>query len=293
MNRSFAVSVAAAVLAAALCAGQAKKAVEDDGPKPDSKVFKTTADAKGQKVELSLFIFNPANHKPADKRPVIVFFFGGGWVGGSPSQFYPQARHFAARGMVAICADYRIKSKHDTTPFECVADGKSAIRFVRANAAALGVDPERVVASGGSAGGHVAACTGVVPGLDEKRDDAGVSSVPNVMVLFNPVLDTTPTGFGAKQLGDRAKEISPLHHVRAKLPPTLVLHGKADKTVPFTQAEAFQKTMQDAANRCELFAFDGGEHGFFNFGRPGGGYEAALQAADQFLVSLKYLPEAK
>jgi hypothetical protein len=69
-----------------------------------------------------------------------VFFFGGGWVGGSPKQMYQQAKVMAEQGMVAFSADYRVASRNKTTPFECVKDGKSAIRWLREHAAELGID---------------------------------------------------------------------------------------------------------------------------------------------------------
>ena len=105
-------------------------------------------------VELKLHIFEPPDRQANKPVPAIVFFFGGGWVGGTPTQFYHQCDYLASRGMMAISAEYRIKSKHGTTPFECVADGKSAIRWVRANAERLGINPDKIVAGGGSAGGH-------------------------------------------------------------------------------------------------------------------------------------------
>ncbi|MBT6399335.1 MAG: carboxylesterase family protein, partial [Verrucomicrobia bacterium] len=71
------------------------------------------------KVELQLHIFNPKGHKASDQRPAIVFFFGGGWSGGTPSQFYPQCEYLAKRGMVAISAEYRVKSRNGTSPLEC------------------------------------------------------------------------------------------------------------------------------------------------------------------------------
>ena len=82
------------------------------------------------------------------------------------SQFEPQATYLASRGMVAARADYRVKSRHGVTPEGCVEDAKSAVRWLRQNAAKLGIDPDRIVASGGSAGGHIAACTAFTPGLD-------------------------------------------------------------------------------------------------------------------------------
>ena len=134
--------------------------------KPDEiLVYKATGKRAGKIVGLRLHVFKPDGHKETDSRPAIVFFFGGGWVGGTPTQFYQQARFLADRGMVAISAEYRV----GISPFHCVEDGKSAIRFVKEQASSLGVDPDRVIASGGSAGGHVAACTGVIEGSVQRE----------------------------------------------------------------------------------------------------------------------------
>jgi len=114
---------------------------------PDKKVvYKTVGD-----VELELHIFEPANHQASDNAPAIVFFFGGGWSGGTPKQFYEQSRFLAEKGMVSISADYRVKSRQKTTPFECVEDGKSAVRWLRSHAKELGINPDQIVAGGGSA----------------------------------------------------------------------------------------------------------------------------------------------
>ena len=128
--------------------------------------YKTVGD-----TELFLYLFTPEDHKATDKRPAVVFFFGGGWNGGTPSQFVPHCRHLSSRGMVAVVADYRVKSRQGTTPRECVKDGKSAVRWLRTQAGKLGSDPHRLAAGGGSAGGHVAAATGNVIGLEEQGED--------------------------------------------------------------------------------------------------------------------------
>ncbi|MEP2777595.1 MAG: alpha/beta hydrolase [Luteolibacter sp.] len=261
---------------------------------PDrSVVFK-----KFDETELKLHIFEPEGHQPTDRKPVIVFFFGGGWSGGTPTQFYQQAEELSEKGMVAISADYRVRSRNKTTPFEAVADAKSAIRWVRLHAKELGIDPDRIVASGGSAGGHVAACTGLIIGHENEDEDLSVSSVPNAMVLYNPVLDTTAKGYGKKSVTpEREEEISPCHHVKAGLPPTLVLHGTADSTVPFENAERFARLMKDAGNNCELIPFEGQEHGFFNslFFRPNtkdlAPYEKAMKDTENFLSALGYLKD--
>ncbi len=240
-------------------------------------------------VELKLDVFEPAGFMAADRRPAIVFFFGGGWSGGSTKQFYQQAKVMAGQGMLAISADYRVKSRNKTTPFECVKDAKSAIRWVRAHAAELGVDPDRIVAAGGSAGGHIAACTGLIEGNEEAGEKTRISSVPNAMILFNPVLDTTDKGYGAKNFKpEQQTDLSPCHHVRKGIAPTLVFHGTADKTVPFENAERFTKLMKEAGNECVLVPFDGKNHGFFNgsFFRKGNGdadFDLTMKRSVEFL----------
>lgn len=275
---------------ASLFAADKKTASKNKDWKPlkgaESKVYKTTKQA-----DLHLNIFKPNDWKPGDSRPVIVFFFGGGWVSGNPSQFEPHCQYLASRGMVACAAEYRIKSKHQTTPFECVADGKSAVRWIRQHAAELGIDPNRIVAGGGSAGGHVAACTGTVIGFEESNENQKISSAPNAMALFNPVVDTTETGWkgGPKQLGKRCQEISPLHYIRNDLPPTIIFHGTADKAVSIENVERFTKLMKEKKNRCELVSYKDQGHGFFNLKRSKENYESTIEKLDRFLTSLGYL----
>lgn len=251
-------------------------------------------------TNLQLYIFTPHDRAPTNGRPAIVFFFGGGWTSGSPQQFEKQCQYFASRGMVAITADYRVASRQGAKPVQCVADAKSAIRWARKNAARLGIDPKRIVASGGSAGGHLAACTAVVPGLDEPAEDTSVSAVPNAAVLFNPALVLAPLegldldGFGSRvgteRMGIEPRQLSPAHHVRAGAPPMIVFHGKADKVVPFATAEAFTAKMKAAGNRCELVGFEGQPHSFFNYRRGDNPFFVqTLKQADQFLASLGYL----
>jgi acetyl esterase/lipase len=231
---------------------------------------------------LRLTVYSPT-HTPV-ARPALVLFFGGGWERGSSTQFVNQATHLASRGMVAVCADYRTRTSHGTTPFECVADGQDAVRWVRCHAKELGVDPNRIAAGGGSAGGHVAACTAILADLSA---DNPVSCAPNALVLFNPVVDTTATGYGAKKLGTRARALSPVHHIRAGLPPTAIFHGRADTTVLFENVQRFTDEMTKAGNACTLHAYEGG-HGFYLPKHPAA-YPVVLRDADRFLVSLGWL----
>ena len=249
-------------------------------------------------TELKVWIFEPAA-KATQPLPAIVFFFGGGWTSGSPTHFEPQGRYLASRGMIAIVADYRVKSRQDAKPADCVSDAKACVRWVRANAARLGIDPNRIAVGGGSAGGHLAASVATLPGLDTAKDDKSVSCLPNALVLFNPGTAMAPfpgldlKGFGAgldkEKFGCEPTEISPIHHVKKGVPPTIIFHGKADTTVPYSTVEKFTEVMKAAGNRCDLIGYEGEKHSFFNKSK----YAETLAAADDFLVSLGYLPAKK
>ncbi len=253
---------------------------------------------KASETELKLWIFQP-DGKPAAGagRAAMVFFFGGGWTSGSPAQFERQCRYLAGRGMVAIAADYRVASRQQVKAAACVADAKSCLRWVRRNAARLGIDPERVAAGGGSAGGHLAAATATLPGLDEPGEDATHRAAPDALVLFNPALVMAPypglqvrsAAPNADRLGCEPEAISPIHHVRANLPPTLILHGRADRVVPYVTVEAFAAAMKKAGNRCELVGYDGQPHGFFNGAR----FEETVAEMERFLGALGYLAGGK
>jgi acetyl esterase len=293
---SLAIAAGCAPLGHAAPATTPLQTAPEEAPEPRIKptrrvIYKTTTDAAGQPVELRMNIFEPPGHTATDKTPVIVFFFGGGWNSGNPNVLSPHAAYFASRGIVAVAPDYRVRNRQQTTPFESVADGKSAIRYVRAHANELGIDPDRIIASGTSAGGHVAACTAIVPGQEEKGEDTTVSSVPNALALYNPVIDTSPAGYGNGRLKERWQEISPLQHVRPGLAPTIVFHGDADKTVPYANAVAFDAAMKKAGNRCELVTLPGVGHGFVPpFSTPVA--QRAVRETDVFLASLGYLKGA-
>ena len=287
-------------LCVALSAGAQEKTAKKKagGYPPTIEGTKSETYRKVGETELKVWIFEPVQ-KSGKPLPAIVFFFGGGWVGGSPTQFEPQSRNLAGRGMVAIVADYRVKTRQDAKPADCVSDAKACVRWVRANASRLGIDPERIAVGGGSAGGHLAASTATVPGLDDAKDDKSVSCLPNALVLFNPGTVMAPfpgldlKGFGAgldkAKFGCEPTEISPLHHVKKGTPPTIIFHGKADTTVPYSTVEKFAEVMKTAGNRCELVGYEGQPHGFFNKAK----YAETLAATDAFLVSLGYLPAKK
>lgn len=213
--------------------------------------------------ELRLHVFEPEGFKASDARPCFLAIHGGGWVGGDARRFYPFAAHFAQRGFVGISIEYRLMKKgNGVTPFDCVKDGRSAVRFVRSRAKDFGIDPGRIAVCGGSAGGHVAAGTALFDGIDEAGEDTGVRSAGDALVLLFPVIDTSSEGYGNAKCGERWRDISPVHRVKAGAPPTIIFHGTADTTTPFAGAKAFHASMVAAGNRCELVVNEGGKHGY-------------------------------
>ncbi|MEQ1826151.1 MAG: sulfatase-like hydrolase/transferase [Pirellula sp.] len=261
-----------------------------DIPGSIAEVYKTASD-----YDLYLYLFLPEGHDPnKDKRPAALFFFGGGWTGGTPTQFQQHAKYLASRGMVAAVADYRVKGRQKTSPKECVADGKSAIRYLRTHASRLGIDPSRIAAGGGSAGGHVAAATGTLPGLDDPADDRTISSRSNALLLFNPVYDNGPEGgWNHALVQSYWKDISPADNIDAKCPPALVFLGEKDALIPVSTAKRFQQRMRDVGIVSELELYPGQPHGFFNESKGGSEiFRDTIRKMDRFLVRLGYLTGA-
>lgn len=254
---------------------------------PGQKQIYKTVDGK----ELAIYVTKPKDWSANDSRPAILFFHGGGWTGGSPGQFTEHAKYFASRGLVCFQAQYRLLDKKKTDPpTVCIRDARSAMRWVRSRAAEFGIDPDRIASAGGSAGGHLAATLGTINLHDEPGEDTSVSTRSNAMILFNPVFDNGPGGWGTKRVGDRFKEFSPAHNITSETPPAIVFLGDMDKLIPVATLEAFQKKMQQAGSKCETLIFPGMSHGFFNYGRSRNiPYNDTVRAADKFLAKLGWL----
>jgi acetyl esterase/lipase len=235
---------------------------------------------------LQIHVSLPDGWTAADRRPGIVFFFGGGWQQGTVEHFSRQAAYFAGRGLLAARADYRVQSRHGVTPIQCVEDAKSAVRWLRARAGTLGLHPDRIVGSGGSAGAHIAACTALIDGFEADGEDRSVSSAADALVLFNPPLQLGPRlaerfGLSAGQL----ERISPTCHVRDGMPPTLLLYGEQDELCT-RHWEPFMAKARQVGGHVELYLAEGVGHGFFN---QSPWFERTLRRADEFLASLGYL----
>ena len=252
---------------------------------PDSILYKEV-----DSTSLYLYIDYPQGFDITKSYPAIVFFFGGGWNGGTPGQFSQHAKYFSQRGMICFRAGYRVKNRQGTTPFESLKDAKSAIRYVRANADELGVNPDKIVASGGSAGGHLAAATALIDSYNEEGEELSISCIPDALVLFNPVIDNGPGGYGFERIGEAYHVFSPLHNIRNGAPPTIIFLGTEDQLIPVETVQYYKKVMEKVGSRCDLFLYEGEAHGFFNY-RQFDNYQKTLSEANQFLISLGYLNE--
>lgn len=238
-------------------------------------------------VQLDIAVYTPNQKMKQSPSTAAVFFFGGGWNKGSIGQFIPQAKYLNRYGVVCFLVDYRVKSRHQTTPIECVKDAKSAIRYIRAHHKKFNIDPNKIVAGGGSAGGHLAACTALIKDFNEEND-LKTSAIPNALLLFNPVMDLGPESYLAKRRGRSFFPLSPLHHIKKNAPPCIVFLGTKDKLIPVSSGESFQETYQTMGNHCVLKLYENQGHGFFN-AKNKKYFELTMQESVSFLKELKLI----
>lgn len=267
-----------------------RKARETQTPKGGERhVYKRVGD-----VELPLYMYTPAGHKTDAKTPAIVFFFGGGWTGGSPTQFEHHCKRLATRGMVAMTVEYRVSSRHPVKVEDCIEDAKSAMRWVRAHAGKLGIDPNRIAASGGSAGGHLAACTAVMGDFNATTDPPKVSSRPDAMVLFNPAVGLAPDDprkneFASKgRVRTSVEQCFPLTYASKRQAPCIMFFGTEDRLME--GAELYRKESVKAGNICTILTYEGQGHGFFNYkNKEGKYYKITMAETEEFLMKLGWL----
>lgn len=241
--------------------------------------------------DFHLNVYYPDGHQAGDSSPCIVFFFGGGFINGNPAQFAEQCKHFAALGMVAITADYRVISRDNGNATACVMDAKSAFRYIRQHAVELGVDPNRIVGSGGSAGAAISLTSALnEPGFDDPADDTSISCVPNALVLFNPVVNLEEFDYRIRKFEGAAAALNPIKHIDDQLPPTLIFHGTADEIAGYAFVVSFTEEALEKGNDVKLVAFEGLKHGFFQRNKHDGKYYAqTLQQTDAWLKEKNFI----
>ena len=237
-------------------------------------------------IALNAFVYFPGDLKQGEKRSALAFFHGGGWECGKPEWGHEQCSHFSSLGMVCISFEYRLKTQHDVTPLESMADAKSAIRWMRQHAQELAIDPQQIVASGFSAGGHLATCTVMIDKFDEPDEDQSISSAANALMLWVTPVKILADGWFRQILKERAEvsKCDPDQHIRPGLPPMIIFQGTEDDQVPFWSVKEFARKVKALGNRCELNIYDGQTH--LGWGEN---EKDVFQKMDQFLESLGYL----
>ena len=255
--------------------------------KPDQSAIYKTIDS----TPLHLEIFFPKKHKNK-KKPAIVFFYGGGWKYGSISQFAPHAEYYAKKGFVTILVDYRVEERNQTTPFNAVEDAKSAIRYIKQQGKKLKIDTSKIIACGGSAGGHLAAATALINNYNSKSDNLNISHKPNALILFNPVIDNGPGGYGYKRIGNEFRKFSPIHNIEKGAPPTIIMIGTKDQLIPVETVYKYKSKMDSVGSICHLKLYKDQKHGFFNY-KHTSNYNQTLKDINLFLTDLGYLTKDK
>jgi acetyl esterase/lipase len=230
---------------------------------PDAEAF-NYRDLKPE--PLRLFVIKPDGWRTNDHRPAMIYFFGGGWTRGDPSKSIGWARMAAKWGMVGIAPDYRTAERFGTTPVEAVADGRAALRWVQDHAAELGVDKNKIVVGGSSAGGHLALWTAIKKTPFGSKPEDSPTLKPAALVLVSAPGDTTPAAWGndpklTKRFGPHIGDVSPLQNLEPKMPPAIMFHGDADPTVPYRIAVALHDKLVATSNACEFTTIPGGGHG--------------------------------
>ena len=200
---------------------------------------------------VEMHYFAPATARVPGNNVAHLYIHGGGWKGGSPNGFYRWSRYLAEHGVSAFALKYRLLNREKGgKPTICVEDAKSGMRWLRANAEKLGIDPQRIAVSGNSAGGHLAAALATIEGYNHPSDDLSVKTTPNLLLLGSPVLDLASWADG-----------SPNHNLNDDLPNTLAIIGDSDPVIPMTSMEVFGQGVIDAGSEFEWWIFPGLGHG--------------------------------
>lgn len=249
------------------------------------------------KLKVDIFYTDQTFQK--ENNTAIVFFHGGGWAYGTPSEFFTTCERYAKMGIVTFSVDYRLSVENGITPskkispIESVMDAKSAMRWVRDNAEKLHIDRNKIVAAGQSAGGHLALCTAMIDDYNEKSDNLSISCSPNAVLLFSACVNAVE-GWCDRLLGDRRNKIwsiSPSHNVRKGLPPMIEFHGIDDEQVPKWTVQFFQSEMEKEGNYFEQHMYEGRKH-YLGDGNPKYSRyydDEILKVADDFLRKYKLL----
>jgi acetyl esterase len=248
---------------------------------------------KARDREMELYLFQPEGLKPGEKRPGILYIHGGGWTNGEPAVHAMECVHFAKQGLVTAAIRYRLLGKGATSPADCLADAKSAMRYLREHAEELQIDAGKIAAAGGSAGGHLAAALATVEGYDDPQDDLKVSCRPDLLILHYPTIDLAD-GWKAgtevcRKAGIDPKRFSPAQASLTAMPPTIILAGSDDPVSTVETNERFARRMKQAKRVVESFIFEGKAHELFKRTPGDAHYQAVLTLETRFLQEQGWL----
>lgn len=236
-------------------------------------------------ISLQAHIFNAEGANDAGGSAALVFLHGGGLRRGSPAQGYEFAERFTPEGVSVVSIQYRLLGTSAETLDQLVADGKSAIRWLRENSDELGIDPNRIAMMGHSAGASLTLTTAVVPAFDEPSENTDISSIPNAMIPWSATItrrDDPENSILAE--GIAMDDLSPASYVRAGLPTALFIHGDADPIASPEAAVEFEARYRAAGNESSFLMIEGADHFF----RPAEHRDQLMVAISDFLAELGY-----
>jgi acetyl esterase/lipase len=245
------------------------RASYDAGDPVPTQIFKI-------RDQVEVHYFAPATPREPGKNPALVFIHGGGWKGGNPTGSYRWCRYLSEHGVSAFTVRYQLASeKLGIQPTQCLKDAKTAMRWVRGNAKKFGIDRDRIVAAGNSAGGHLAAALATIEGYNDDGDDLFVSCRPNLLLLASPVMDNGPGGYGNGQkikgqepsdfrVKDLWEDFSPVHNLHDELPDSIVLMGDGDPLIRMAPVEKFGQAVVASGSDFEWLVFLNYGHGLFS-----------------------------
>ncbi|WP_462247716.1 alpha/beta hydrolase [Ekhidna sp.] len=219
----------------------------------------------------------------------IVFFHGGGFIKGNPSQFRNQATYLASKGAKCYLVQYSLQTSDQFNPIESLIDAKEAIQYLRRNSQVLNLDKNKIVAIGGSAGGYLAIGSSMLSAYDNQLNDKATSSGPNAIILFNPLINTGPKTYASNFFDNKFELHSPFHNVNKGSPPVLIMTGTEDQLIKIEEVRQFTQKMESVGNSIELIEYEGKKHGFFN--NPNSeSYKSTIKTIYEFLLDLEFLP---
>lgn len=236
---------------------------DQDFGSPDDVDFSRVVYRTHGATPLHLLVSRQKGAKPSTPLPAFVYIHGGGWRGGHYFDWPPFGKDIAyltRRGMVGFSVEYRTFQYGMAEPQEGLKDCKAAIRYIRQHAEELGVDPDRIVVSGASAGGHLAAALGTVAGFDHEDQDLSVSSRPNALVLHSPVMDNGPWAYGYERVKAIYPAFSPIHNLSKDTPPMVVFSGVAEGIVPRDSMAYLKRKMDSLGVTCDINVMMNGGH---------------------------------